>query len=61
MQMILMQYHASFVIFEKAAEFRYCHLLQIIGGSLMFNLVLYFQVSAGPCLLCLFSSVSTTT
>ena len=29
-----MKYHALFVIFEKAAKFEICHLLQIIGGAL---------------------------
>ena len=33
-QTILMKYHALFVIFEKAAKFEYCRLLQIIGGAL---------------------------
>ena len=33
-QTILMKYHAYFVIFEKAARFENCRLLQIIGGSL---------------------------
>ena len=31
---ILMKYHALFVIFEKAAKFEICRLLQIIGGAL---------------------------
>ena len=30
-----MKYHALFVIFEKAAKFEICLLLQIIGGALM--------------------------
>ena len=29
-----MKYHAIFVIFEKAAKFFNCRLLQIIGGTL---------------------------
>ena len=29
-----MKYHALFVIFEKAAKFENCRLLQIIGGAL---------------------------
>ena len=33
-QMILMKYHALFVIFEKAAKLKNYHLLQIIGGIL---------------------------
>ena len=33
-QTILMKYHALFVIFEKAAKFINCRLLQIIGGAL---------------------------
>ena len=32
-QMILMKYHALFIILEKAAKFE-IHLLQIIGGTL---------------------------
>ena len=32
-QTILMKYHASFVIFEKAAKFENCRLLQIIDGA----------------------------
>ena len=32
--MILMKYHALFVIFEKTAKFEICSLLQIIGGAL---------------------------
>ena len=31
---ILMNYHALFVIFEKAAKFENCCLLQIVGGAL---------------------------
>ena len=37
-QTILMKY-ALFVIFEKAAEFIYCRLLQITGGALRVMLV----------------------
>ena len=33
-QMILMKYHALFVIFEKAEKKFNCGLLQIIGGAL---------------------------
>ena len=33
-QTILMNYHALFVIFEKAANFLNCRLLQIKGGAL---------------------------
>ena len=33
-QTSLMKYHAVFVIFEKAAKFLNCRLLQIIGGAL---------------------------
>ena len=33
-QTIFMKYHALFVIFEKAAKFFGCRLLQIIGGAL---------------------------
>ena len=36
-QMILMKYYALFVIFEKAAKFLNCRLLQNIGGALRFN------------------------
>ena len=32
-----MKYHALFVIFEKAANFLNCCLLQIIGGTLWVN------------------------
>ena len=31
---ILMKYYALFVIFEKAAKFKICRVLQFIGGSL---------------------------
>ena len=40
-QTILMKYHASFVIFEKAGKYRKCHLLQIIGGAL--GVKIYFS------------------
>ena len=33
-QMILMKYHALFVIFEKSSKIFNCRLLQIIGGAL---------------------------
>ena len=33
-QTILMKYHALLVIFENAAKFENCRLLQIIGGAL---------------------------
>ena len=33
-QTILMIYHTLFVIFEKAAKFEICRLLQIIDGAL---------------------------
>ena len=32
-----MKYHALFVIFEKAAKFAICRLLQIIDGALRVN------------------------
>ena len=32
-----MKYHALFVVFEKAAKFANCRLLQIIGGALRVN------------------------
>ena len=37
-QTILMKYHTLFVIFEKAAKFEICRLLQIIGGALWGNI-----------------------
>ena len=33
-----MKYHALLVIFEKAAKFKICSLLQIVGGTLRVNL-----------------------
>ena len=32
-----MKQHALIVIFEKAAKFENCHLLQIVGGALWAN------------------------
>ena len=34
-----MKYHALFVIFEKAAKFLNCRLLQIIGGALKVKII----------------------
>ena len=34
-----MQYHALFVIFEKAAKFENCRLPKIIGGALRVNII----------------------
>ena len=36
-----MKYHALFVIFEKVAKFFNCRLLQIIGGALRVNKLIY--------------------
>ena len=44
--MILMKYHAILVIFEKAAKFHDCRLLQIVGGALWVNPLL--QVANVP-------------
>ena len=40
-QTILMKYHALFVIFEKAQNFK-CRLLQILGGALKVKIIFQY-------------------
>ena len=39
------EYHALFVVFEKAARFEICTLLQIIGGTLWVNITAGYATS----------------
>ena len=62
--MILMKYHALFVILKKSNKIWNCRLLQIIGGALgvKVNLVVINSLHAGKIfsLICCLLTVSST-
>ena len=57
-----MKYHSLFDIFEKAAKFENCRLLQMIGDALWVNLTLcvFIGIVSG-CQLCLYFTVPKAT